>query len=142
MASPASIAALILVLWDYCGMARNDAGLKKALQLIPALREEFWKNVKVLGNGEEFNQSLERAGRVADFLEFGELLCLDALHRTESCGGHFREESQTEEGEAKRDDANFAYVAAWEFQGVGKTPVLHKEPLSFENIKLAERSYK
>jgi succinate dehydrogenase / fumarate reductase flavoprotein subunit len=130
------------ILWDYCGMARNDAGLKKALQLIPALREEFWKNVKVLGNGEEFNQSLERAGRVADFLEFGELLCLDALHRTESCGGHFREESQTAEGEAKRDDANFAYVAAWEFQGVGKTPVLHKEPLSFENIKLAERSYK
>jgi len=131
-----------LIMWEKCGMARNEAGLKEALQLIPALREEFWNNVNVLGENEELNQSLEKAGRVADFLEFGELLCYDALHRQESCGGHFREEHQTPEGEALRDDANFAYVGAWESAGTGQTPVLHKEPLDFENIHLAQRSYK
>ena len=131
-----------LLLWENCGMARTDASLKAALARIPKLREEYWKNVNVLGGGEGMNKSLERAGRVADYLEFAELLCQDALHRQESCGGHFRSEYQTEEGEAKRDDANFAYVAAWEYQGTGKAAALHKEPLSFENIKLAERSYK
>ncbi len=105
------------MLWEYCGMARNAAGLQHCLQRIPELREEFWKNVRVLGVGEELNQSLEKAGRVADFLEFGELMCLDALERNESCGGHFREEYQTADGEALRDDANFSYVAAWEYQG-------------------------
>src|SRR5207248_73010 len=120
----------------------NEAGLKKALSLIPALREEFWKNVDVLGGNEEMNPALERAGRVADFLEFGELLCKDALERKESCGGHFREEYQTSEGEAKRDDENFCYVAAWEFKGLGKEPQLHKEPLEFESVHLAQRSYK
>src|SRR6267142_3483676 len=117
------------LLWDYCGMARNEKGLKTALQRIPELREEFWKNVNVLGSGEELNQALENAGRVADFLEFAELMCLDALHRNESCGGHFREEFQMPDGEALRDDDQFAYVAAWEYQGAGKAPVLHKEPL-------------
>lgn len=131
-----------LLLWENCGMARTDASLRSALARIPKLREEYWKNVNVLGGGEGMNKSLERAGRVADFMEFAELLCQDALHRQESCGGHFRSEYQTEEGEAKRDDANFAYVAAWEYQGAGKAAALHKEPLSFENIKLAERSYK
>ena len=131
-----------LIMWEKCGMARNEAGLKEALQLIPALREEFWNNVNVLGENEEINQSLEKAGRVADFLEFGELLCHDALHRQESCGGHFREEHQTPDGEALRDDANFAYVGAWESAGKGQSPVLHKEPLDFENIHLAQRSYK
>lgn len=130
------------LLWEDCGMARNDAGLKKALQRIPELREEFWKNLKVLGSGEEMNKSLEKAGRVADFLEFGELLCLDALERKESCGGHFREEFQTEEGEAQRNDNDFCYVAAWEYKGVGKAPELNKEPLTFESIHLATRSYK
>ncbi|MEO6326050.1 MAG: fumarate reductase/succinate dehydrogenase flavoprotein subunit [Thermoanaerobaculia bacterium] len=130
------------IMWEYCGMARNDAGLRKALQLIPALREEFWSNVVVLGENESFNQSLEKAGRVADFLELGELMCLDALERKESCGGHFREESQTSEGEALRDDANYAYVAAWEYAGEKKTPILNKEPLTFENVALAQRSYK
>lgn len=130
------------VLWDKCGMARNEAGLKEALKKIPEIRDEFWKNVNVPGSGEDLNQSLERAGRVADFLEFGELMVLDALQRRESCGGHFREESQTPEGEALRDDANFAYVAAWEFKGVGKEPALHKEVLNFEEIKLAQRNYK
>jgi succinate dehydrogenase / fumarate reductase flavoprotein subunit len=130
------------VMWDYCGMARNEAGLKLALQKIPELRAEFWRDVNVPGSGVELNQSLERAGRVADFLELGELMCLDALHRTESCGGHFREESQTPEGEALRDDANFAYVAAWEHAGDGGSPVLNKEPLVFENVKLSQRSYK
>jgi succinate dehydrogenase / fumarate reductase, flavoprotein subunit len=130
------------LVWDYCGMARNDAGLRIALARIPEIREEFWQNVNVLGANEELNQSLEKAGRVADFLEFAELMVTDALHRTESCGGHFREESQTEDGEALRDDERFAYVAAWEYTGVGRPPTLHKEPLSFENVHLAQRSYK
>jgi succinate dehydrogenase / fumarate reductase flavoprotein subunit len=130
------------IMWDKCGMSRNEAGLKEALEKIPAIREEFWENVNVPGSGEELNQSLEKAGRVADFLEFAELMCIDALHRTESCGGHFREESQTPEGEAKRDDENFCYVAAWEYAGDGKAPVLHKEPLVFENVALSQRSYK
>jgi succinate dehydrogenase / fumarate reductase flavoprotein subunit len=130
------------LLWDHCGMGRTEAGLKTALKRIPELREEFWQNLKVLGGHEQVNQSLERAGRVADFMEFAELMCLDALTRTESCGGHFREESQTEEGEAKRDDANFSHASAWEYQGPNAAPVLHKEPLVFENVKLVERSYK
>jgi succinate dehydrogenase / fumarate reductase flavoprotein subunit len=123
-------------------MARNAQGLEHALRRIPELREDFWKNVRVLGSGEELNQSLEKAGRVADFLEFGELMCLDAFHRNESCGGHFREEYQTPEGEALRDDANFSYVAAWEYQGPGRPPALHKEPLEFEYVHPSQRSYK
>ncbi len=130
------------MMWEYCGMARNDAGLKKVLGMIPALRESFWKDARILGANEEYNTSLEKAGRVADFLEFAELLCLDALERRESCGGHFREEFQTPDGEALRDDANFCHVAAWEHAGEGKKPVLHKEPLAFENVHLAQRSYK
>jgi succinate dehydrogenase / fumarate reductase, flavoprotein subunit len=130
------------LLWDYCGMARTAAGLKEALRIIPALREEFWQNVIVPGDNEELNQSLEKAGRVADFLEFAELMCIDALERNESCGAHFREEYQTPEGEPLRDDLNYCYAAAWEFAGVGKTPVLHKEPLTFENVHLTQRSYK
>lgn len=131
-----------LLLWEHCGMARNEAGLKKALRRLPELREEFWKNINVPGRNEDLNQSLEKAGRVADFLEFAELLCTDALHRRESCGSHFREEFQTSDGEALRDDAHFAYVAAWEHTGNGNAPALHKEPLDFENIHLATRSYK
>ncbi len=131
-----------LLCWDYCGMGRNEKGLTHALAKIPELREEFWKNVKVPGSGEELNQELEKAGRVADFLELGELMVRDALHRKESCGGHFREESATEDGEAKRDDENFCYVAAWEFKGVDEEPELHKEPLVFEEVKLTQRSYK
>ncbi len=130
------------IMWELCGMARNDNGLRKALGEIPALRDDFWKNVRVLESGEELNQSLEKAARVADFLELAELLVIDALHRTESCGGHFREESQTEDGEAKRDDDNFAYAAAWEYTGTLSRPALHKEPLVFENVHLATRSYK
>ncbi|MCS7316511.1 MAG: fumarate reductase/succinate dehydrogenase flavoprotein subunit [Bryobacterales bacterium] len=130
------------LLWEYCGMARNAQGLQYALKKIPELREEFWQNVNVLGSGEEFNQALERAGRVADFLELAELICHDALHRNESCGGHFREEYQTPEGEALRNDAEYAYVAAWEFTGDGNPPRLHKEPLVFEYVKPTERSYK
>jgi succinate dehydrogenase / fumarate reductase, flavoprotein subunit len=130
------------VLWEGCGMARNEAGLKKALAEIPVIREEFWKNAIVTGGNEEINQALERAGRVADFLEFAELLVYDALMRRESCGGHFREESQTKEGEALRNDTEYSYAAAWEYTGVGKTPTLYKEPLTFENVHLAERSYK
>jgi succinate dehydrogenase / fumarate reductase flavoprotein subunit len=130
------------LLWDNCGMARNAAGLKTALQKIPALRQEFWQNVNVPGSAEELNQALEKAGRVADFLEFAELMCLDALHREESCGGHFRTEHQTPDGEAQRDDANFCYVAAWEYQGEGRAPVMHKEMLEFENVHLSTRSYK
>ena len=130
------------IMWDHAGMARNDAGLRKALDEIPKLREEFWSTVSVPGDPNNLNQSLEHAGRVADYLEFGELLVRDALHRTESCGGHFREESQTPDGEAQRDDANFSYVAAWEFQGIGKTPTLHKEPLVFEEVHPTQRSYK
>jgi len=129
------------LMWDHCGMARTAAGLRTALERIPALREEFWRDVRVSGGGEELNQALEKAGRVADFLEFAELMCLDALHREESCGGHFREEYQ-EDGEAKRNDADFAYVAAWEYTGPGSAPRLHKEPLVFENVRLATRSYK
>jgi succinate dehydrogenase / fumarate reductase flavoprotein subunit len=131
-----------LLLWDKCGMARNAAGLKETLARIPELREEFWNNVTVPGYGETYNQSLERAGRVADFLEFGELMCRDALARDESCGGHFREEHQTPDGEAVRDDAHFANVFAWEFQGDGAEPRLHHEPLLFESVHLATRSYK
>lgn len=134
--------ALGKIMWDQCGMARNEKGLKDALKKIPELREEFWKNVKVAGKGEELNQELEKAGRVADFLEFGELMCLDALTREESCGGHFREEHQTEDGEAKRNDEKFCHVSAWEYQGEGKTPVEHREKLEYENIHLAVRSYK
>jgi len=130
------------IMWDKCGMARNKEGLEWALQRIPELREEFWRDVKVLGKGETVNQSLEKAGRVADFMEFGELMCLDALDREESCGGHFREEHQTDDGEAKRNDDDYAYVSAWEFQGVSETPTLHKEWLEFENVELATRSYK
>jgi succinate dehydrogenase / fumarate reductase flavoprotein subunit len=130
------------LLWDDVGMARNDAGLKRALARIPQLRDEFWQNVSVPGAKTNMNKNLEYAGRVADYLEFAELLTLDALHRTESCGGHFREESQTPDGEALRDDANFSYAAAWEFQGVGKPPVLHEEPLVFEYVKPSQRSYK
>jgi len=130
------------IVWDNCGMARSKETLDKALADIPALREEFHRDVRVLGDDESMNQSLERAGRVSDFLEFAELMCLDARHREESCGGHFRVEHQTEEGEALRDDEDFAYVGAWEFQGVGSPPVLHKEPLSFDNVQLAQRSYK
>jgi succinate dehydrogenase / fumarate reductase flavoprotein subunit len=130
------------VMWDNCGMARNKAGLELALKRIPEIRAEFWENVVVPGSGQELNQSLERAGRVADFLEFGELLALDALNRAESCGGHFREESQTEENEAKRDDANFCYSAVWEYKGPGTAPELHKEQLVFENVTPSQRSYK
>ncbi len=130
------------LLWDDVGMARNDAGLRKALARIPQLREEFWQNVSVPGPKNNLNKNLEYAGRVADHLEFAEVLTLDALHRTESCGGHFREESQTPDGEALRDDEHFCYVAAWEFQGVGQPPVLHQEPLTFEYVKPSQRSYK
>jgi succinate dehydrogenase / fumarate reductase, flavoprotein subunit len=129
------------IMWDYCGMARNEQGLTKAKGMIRELREEFWKDVRIPGTANELNPELEKAGRVADFLELGELMVDDALQRKESCGGHFREESQTEEGEAKRDDANYAYVSAWEFQGVGNE-VMHKEELKFEAIKVAQRSYK
>jgi succinate dehydrogenase / fumarate reductase flavoprotein subunit len=130
------------LVWQYCGMARNAEGLRKALQLIPALREEFWTDLQVPGTGEELNQELERAGRVADFLELAELMCIDALQREESCGAHFRVEHQTPDGEALRHDDRFAYVAAWEFAGDEKAPILHKEPLVFENVALATRSYR
>ncbi|MBI2762081.1 MAG: fumarate reductase/succinate dehydrogenase flavoprotein subunit [Chloroflexi bacterium] len=130
------------IVWDLCGMARSAEGLEKALTEIPALREEFYRDLRVLGDNEEMNQSLEKAGRVADFMEFAELLCRDALHRNESCGGHFRTEYQTEDGEALRNDDDYAYVAAWEYKGAGCDPVLHKEPLEFENVHLSQRSYK
>jgi succinate dehydrogenase flavoprotein subunit len=130
------------VLWDDAGMSRNDAGLKTAIERIRALREEFWQDVSVPGDQSYMNQALDYAGRVADYLEFGELLALDALHRTESCGGHFREESQTPDGEALRDDQHFSYVAAWEFDGVGQPPTLHQEPLVWENVRPSQRSYK
>jgi succinate dehydrogenase / fumarate reductase flavoprotein subunit len=130
------------LLWDKCGMARNAAGLKEALERLPALRAEFWRNVNVPGSDAELNQALEKAGRVADFFELGELMCRDALHREESCGGHFREEHQTEDGEAQRDDEHFTYVAAWEYLGAEREPRLHKEPLRFEYVHLAQRSYK
>jgi succinate dehydrogenase / fumarate reductase, flavoprotein subunit len=131
-----------LLMWNHCGMARSEAGLTTALGKIPALREEFWRNVLVVDGSDTINQSLEKAGRVADFLELAELICVDALHRRESCGGHFREESQTEDHEAKRDDQNFCYAAAWEHTADLGTPALHREPLVFDNIALSERSYK
>ena len=131
-----------LLMWDHCGMARSEKSLTRALNRIPALRQEFWENANVPGDNESLNVSLERAGRVADFLDFGELMCLDALKRNESCGGHFREEYQTADGEAQRDDEHFAHVAAWEYQGENNTPVRHTEPLIYENVKLATRSYK
>jgi succinate dehydrogenase / fumarate reductase flavoprotein subunit len=129
-----------LIMWDKCGMARNEAGLKQAISEIRALREDFYKNVRVPGKVEEFNPELDKAGRVADFLELGELMCIDALDRNESCGGHFREEYQTEEGEAMRDDDKYAYVSAWEYKGSDWQ--LHKEELNYENIKVQQRSYK
>jgi len=130
------------LLWEQCGMARNRAGLERALQQVPALREEFWRNVTVTGEAGELNQSLELAGRVADFLELGELLCRDALAREESCGCHFREEYQTEDGEAKRNDERYCHVAVWEYQGADRAPVRHEEPLTYETVHLATRSYK
>ena len=130
------------IMWEYCGMGRTREGLKTALQKIPVLREEFWKNLTVVGGNDEINQTLEKAGRIADFLELGELICLDALEREESCGGHFREEYQTPEGEALRNDEKFCHVAAWEYAGEGKTPIRNVEPLAFENVHLTQRSYK
>jgi succinate dehydrogenase / fumarate reductase flavoprotein subunit len=130
------------IMWEHCGMGRNKAGLEQALQKIPALREEFWSNVNVPGSAAELNQALEMAGRVADFLELGELMCLDALEREESCGGHFREEHQTPEGEARRDDERFCHVAVWEFQGDDRPARRHVEPLGFEHVPLTQRSYK
>ena len=130
------------LLWEKCGMARNETGLKEALARIPRLREEFWSNLNVTGENAEFNQALEYAGRVADFMEFAELLCRDALHRRESCGGHFREEFQTAEGEARRDDEHFAYVAAWEYRGPNQPPEMHPEPLVYEELHMSTRSYK
>jgi succinate dehydrogenase / fumarate reductase flavoprotein subunit len=130
------------LMWDQCGMARSAEGLRDAIGRIPQLREEFWRNVNVPGSDAELNQALERAGRVADFLELSELMCRDALHREESCGGHFRIEYQTPDGEALRNDEDFAYVAAWEYQGPNREPQLHKEPLEFEYVHLAQRSYK
>jgi succinate dehydrogenase / fumarate reductase flavoprotein subunit len=130
------------LMWDFCGMARTATGLKKALARIPEVREEFWGNVSVPGSGAELNQALERAGRVADFLEFAELMCHDALHRNESCGGHFREEYQYPDGEARRNDDEYMYAGAWEFTGVGQAPTLHKEPLQYEAVKPTVRSYK
>ena len=130
------------IMWDHVGMARNEAGLKTAAQKIAALRGEFWENVRIPGDAKDLNKTLEMAGRVADFLELGEVMALDALERRESCGGHFREEMQTPEGEAKRDDDEFCHAAVWEYQGAGKTPMLHKEKLEFEEVHLAQRSYK
>jgi succinate dehydrogenase / fumarate reductase flavoprotein subunit len=130
------------IMWEYCGMSRNEKGLQTALGLIPKLREEFWRDVNVPGSADTLNQALEKAGRVADFLELAELICLDALERRESCGGHFREEFQTPDGEALRDDEHFAYVAAWEYAGEGRPPILNTEPLDFEYVHLAQRSYK
>jgi succinate dehydrogenase / fumarate reductase flavoprotein subunit len=130
------------ILWDHVGMARNDAGLKQAIGELRTLREEFWQDVRLTGESNNMNPDLERANRVADWLEFGELLARDALHRTESAGGHFREESQTEDGEAQRDDENFSYVAAWEWTGQGKEPILNKEPLIWEEVHPSQRSYK
>ncbi|MFB9236869.1 fumarate reductase/succinate dehydrogenase flavoprotein subunit [Plantactinospora siamensis] len=130
------------IMWEHCGMERTDAGLRKALDEIRALREQFWSRVKVPGDGEGLNQALEKAGRVADFFELAELMCVDALHRTESCGGHFRAESQTPDGEAQRDDEHFSYVAAWEFTGADRPPVLHKEDLTFDYVHPSQRSYK
>jgi succinate dehydrogenase / fumarate reductase flavoprotein subunit len=130
------------IMWDYCGMERTKEGLEKALAEIPALHAEFKKDLRVLGNGTSLNQTLEKAGRIDDFFELAQLLCLDALNREESCGGHFRGEHQTSEGEAERDDAHFAHVSAWEWTGDPANATLHKEPLEFENVHLAVRSYK
>jgi succinate dehydrogenase / fumarate reductase flavoprotein subunit len=130
------------LMWDKCGMSRSAAGLREAIERIGVLRAQFWADVYVGGRGEDLNQALERAGRVADFFEFAELMCYDALHREESCGSHFREEHQTPDGEPKRDDARFGYVAAWEFTGVGEPAVLHREPLEFAAVHPAQRSYK
>jgi succinate dehydrogenase / fumarate reductase flavoprotein subunit len=130
------------LLWELCGMARNEKGLKEALAKIPVLRDRFWRELKIPPGSRELNQEVERAGRVADFMEFAELITEDALERDESCGAHFREEHQTPDGEAVRDDEHFAYVSAWEFKGVGEKPALHKEPLQYEAIHLATRSYK
>jgi len=141
--TPASFhKALGKLMWDYAGMARNQTGLERGIKLISALREEYWKSVKVSGDGGEWNQSLEQAGRIADFIELGELLCRDALHREESCGGHFREEHQYPDGECKRDDNKFAHVAAWEYQGLNKAPLRNIEPLNYEFVKPSLRSYK
>jgi succinate dehydrogenase / fumarate reductase flavoprotein subunit len=129
-------------MWEYCGMERTETGLKKAIDLIRSLKEDFYRNVKVLGGAETLNQSLEKAGRVADFFELGELMCIDALNRRESCGGHFRGESQTEDGEALRHDDEFAYVSAWEWAGEDAAPVLHKEDLVYTAIEMKQRSYK
>jgi succinate dehydrogenase / fumarate reductase flavoprotein subunit len=129
------------IMWEYCGMARDRAGLTHAIEQIQTLKDEYWRNVNVPGSGDSLNQSLEKAGRVADFIELGELMCRDALHREESCGGHFRTEYQ-DEGEAKRNDDEYAYVAAWEYAGEGNAPILNKEPLVYENVHLSTRSYK
>ena len=129
------------IMWDKCGMGRDEKGLKEAIDEIRALRAEFWSDLRVPGEQNEMNPELEKAGRVADFLELGELMCADALNRNESCGGHFREEYQTDDGEAKRDDESFAYVSAWEYKGESQFE-LHKEELKYENIKIAQRSYK
>jgi succinate dehydrogenase / fumarate reductase flavoprotein subunit len=130
------------IVWDYCGMSRTAKGLESAIEQIRELREEYWQNVKVPGSADDLNQSLEKAGRVADFFELAELMCIDALHRNESCGGHFREEYQTPDGEALRDDENYAYVAAWQYRGFGNQPELFKEPLEFEYVHPSQRSYK
>jgi succinate dehydrogenase / fumarate reductase flavoprotein subunit len=130
------------LLWDNCGMARNATGLRACLERIPALREEFWSQLLVPGSGSELNQALEHAGRVADFMEFSELMCRDALERNESCGGHFREEYQTPDGEALRNDAEFSHAAVWEYQGANQAARRHQEALTFENVHLAQRSYK
>lgn len=129
-------------MWDYCGMIRNEAGLTKALELVKELEVEFWKDLKISGTVDDINQELEKAGRVADYFELAELLIRDALERKESCGAHFREEYQTQDGEAKRNDEEFAYVAAWEYAGEGKPHILHKEELKFEEVELKVRSYK
>jgi succinate dehydrogenase / fumarate reductase flavoprotein subunit len=130
------------VMWENCAMERNEAGLKEALSVIPEIRERFWTEVRVPGSGDTLNQSLEKAGRVADFLEFAEIMCWDALRRDESCGAHYRTEHTTEEGEAKRDDTHFSFVSVWEFKGVGEEPALHREPLEFHYVPLSTRSYK
>jgi succinate dehydrogenase / fumarate reductase flavoprotein subunit len=130
------------IMWEYCGMERTADGLRKAIDLIRTLKDDFYRNVKVLGTADSLNQSLEKAGRVADFFELGELMCIDALNRRESCGGHFRGESQTEDGEALRHDDQFAYVSAWEFAGDGNPPILHKEDLVYTAIEMKQRSYK
>ncbi|MFH1618507.1 MAG: fumarate reductase/succinate dehydrogenase flavoprotein subunit, partial [bacterium] len=130
------------MMWSNCGMSRSEENLKKALAKIPEIRDEFWQNITIPGSGNEFNQTLEKAGRVADFLEFAELMVKDTLERKESCGGHFREEMQTSEGEAKRNDAEYSHASVWEYSGEGKEPLLNREPLTFETVHIAVRSYK